>query len=187
MTTVHYSVRVHTCKPLTKKGFFKPYQMEEDERYIKTTAEALTEQEMYLGLKENEATYLAMPKKCNCRKWLTIYDADALIKAGQALWFCRSVNGVTKLCEPYRDRKNKMVLGHIWRPVEREKVPRIDLITRADIERAFIDGKQDSVILIEEIHKMIMDARAKLIVPFREDPFEGRCLFLFGSVDRIRS
>jgi predicted Holliday junction resolvase-like endonuclease len=128
----------------------------------------------------------------------------------------------------FRRDKGRVVLNNeavssIWMPVERERVPRIDLISRADIERSIFGSERKSKHYrynsykkrfetvthqvglskkewqddlkseeqferrirkqyqqyIDECHRVAMEARAELMAPFRPDPFEGRCLFLF--------
>lgn len=71
----------------------------------------------------------------------------------------------------------------IWMAQARQ-VPRVDLISRADIERAYLDHNEESQAYIEECHLLYLANRAELIVPFRDDPTEGRILFPFPKEQR---
>jgi hypothetical protein len=86
---------------------------------------------------------------------------------------------------PIRDEKGypAMVWCKFWTDAK-AKIARIDMITKADIERAYVDLKEESYTMIEETHRMLLKARVNLIVPFRPDPFEGRVLFPFGPDER---
>jgi hypothetical protein len=64
-----------------------------------------------------------------------------------------------------------------FRPSSQKKTTRIDGITRADIERAYIYKKEADILKINEWGESAKAVIAELMVPFREDPFEGRCLF----------
>jgi len=103
-----------------------------------------------------------------------------------------------------------LIETHIWR-AQQTKVPRIDLVSQADIERAYsnplvvwavesiLHGRRDFPFetiednpatakiysrYIDEIHNLFMKNRAELIVPFRDDPTDGRLLFPFPPDDR---
>jgi hypothetical protein len=60
----------------------------------------------------------------------------------------------------------------IWM-AQQVMVPRIDLISKADIERAYTSDDPEvsaaAMEYIEECHKLFMENRAKLIVPFKEE------------------
>lgn len=162
--------------------------------------------------------YLKLPKTCRCRRFITMYAADEIVANGKAMrTFKLLARGLVK------DE------NQVWMPVITPRVPRVDLISRADIERAFIGSTRKSkhyqynsktqrfeVIrtipegttlgewllraeeevqferrirnqyrqYIDQCHEVTMDARAKLIVPFRPDPFEGRTLFSFFKDQR---
>jgi len=158
-------------------------------------------------------TYLKLPNRCRCRKFITYYRADEAVASGKAMrTFKLLARGIVK------DE------NQIWMPIVRERVPRVDLISRADIERAYIGSEKKSkhfkfnritnryevvqapegITVMEwsmraeeevrferkirkqfkqyiaDCHAVTMNARAALIVPFREDPFEGRTIFAFG-------
>ena len=192
------NIKVHSCRVVPdgrRRDLLIP-----NERYIGELGVSLEAQSWYYQLK----------RTCRCRRFISVSDATEFVARGTAVWLLKV-------------KKNAIIPddGAVWMPVERERVPRVDLITRSDIERAVTGSERrsrhhrfDSVLqrfvrlappdgttkeewrkdaeeevkferrirkqysfYIEEIHDMYMENRAKLIVPFRPDPFEGRCLF----------
>jgi hypothetical protein len=121
-----------------------------------------------------EPVFLPLPKRCRCRRTVVITDAIEQVNKGVAvnLWKAKK-------------KSIEVDFDHIWLPQQRQ-VPRIDLITEADIERAYIDGNKESIQTIEEIHLMHMLERAKLIKPFQDDPTGGRLIFPFQPDQRTR-
>ena len=153
--------------------------------------------------------YYQLPKTCRCRRFTSVSEATEFVTRGQAVWLLKKKSGAVVPDE------------NIWMPVNRERVPRVDLVTRSDIERAYTGSERrsrhhrfDAVLqrfiriaapegvtkddwkkdaeeeikfekrirlqysrYIQDVHDLYMENRAKLIVPFRPDPFEGRCLF----------
>ncbi len=139
--------------------------------------------------------FKALPLKCRCKKVVTRIVAELYLAQGKAF----------KVYRPKEDGPldDKCVEEkHIVLPVERSQTPRVDLITKADVERAYNGlshpDKRDQEFMahIEAIHDMILLERAKLVVPFQEDPdamydekglpFAGRILFAFGPDQRTR-
>ena len=205
---VKRSVLVHSCN-VKKDGKFRDILVTGD-LYVGELGVSLEQQKMYY----------ALPKSCRCKRRVTSWEATSFVAQGWAVWILQ-----------FKKRKGEVVLNDevstkIWMPVVRERVPRVDLISRADIERAFIGSEKKTKHTkfnhitqrfetvkeppegftakqwatdeaeevnferrirrqyrkyIEECHKVAMDARAELIVPFRPDPFEGRTIFGFGS------
>lgn len=87
---------------------------------------------------EHQEWYCPLPKKCRCRRFITVAEATEFVLSGQAVWILQ-----------FKHRKGEVVLNDdainkIWMRVEREKVPRVDLITRADIERSIIGSERKS-------------------------------------------
>jgi hypothetical protein len=199
------SVSVHSCN--VKKDGCPRIAVRSGDLYIGALGVALEKQDWYYPL----------PKKCRCKRQVTVAEATEFVGDGRAVWILR-----------FRRDKGRVVLNDeavcsIWMPVERERVPRIDLISRADIERSIFGSERKSkhyqydpskkrfeslsqpkgmsrkdwlddlkaeeaferkirreyANYIDECHRVAMEARAELMAPFRPDPFEGRCLFLF--------
>lgn len=161
--TLIYSVAVHSC--LMPKDECLHTDLKEGRKYLFSHTYVDKEGKAYQW-------YRMLPKKCTCRQFITMDDANTRTIQGvaQVVWR-RSKNG------PTEDTKA------IWMAQQRQ-VPRVDLISRTDIERAYIDHIKSSIEYIEEVHQMYMKNRLKLIVPFQEDPQEGRLLFPFASDDR---
>jgi hypothetical protein len=173
---IEYSVKCHTCRLLQDYG---PGTLEEGmipgNRYICVRNPRRDEGDPKSYLEEvlKEPEYYRMRENCKCRKWITFREAIDLCDSGHALWAFKIKNHEVERCEPDPPRRNALgspirgALGHIWRPVVVGKVPRIDLITKADIERAYINLTGASIKKIELIHEMHMEARALLFYGLR--------------------
>lgn len=157
MPITYYTVKVHSCRI---KNEVLPIS-------------ALKSEQRYVTIDESGLWFRQMSLRCRCREWTTFHDADDLVDSGKAVRIHKIKKGALKADDL-----------QIWKPVVREKVPRIDLITRPDIERAYIDENKEYIQYIEDVHEMAMEFRASLIVPFQPDPFEGRLLFPFSSDKR---
>lgn len=117
-------------------------------------------------------SYKAVPQKCACRQMITLEWAKILIERREAFPAYRA----RRFFKPLQNLKSLVI-----KTIVCSQTPRVDLITKADIERAYVDPALPKYIEhIEHIHQMIMEERAKLIVPFKKDPQEGRLLFPFG-------
>lgn len=156
MTTKDYCVTVHSCR--LKIDILVRKNLQPNERYR--------------AMDETSQEFRLMPAKCACRKMVTLAEANELIENGEA-------EQVFKVKKHVLEADNFA----IWMAQERQ-VPRVDLISAADIDRAYVHEIQSSIDYIEEVHRMYMENRAKLIVPFREDPTEGRLLFPFPNEGR---
>jgi hypothetical protein len=77
--------------------------------------------------------YLKLPKSCRCRKFITMYAADQFVESGKA------TRTFKLLARGLQKDENQ-----IWMPIVRERVPRVDLISRSDMERAYIGSNQKS-------------------------------------------
>jgi hypothetical protein len=132
--------------------------------------------EQYIAIEDGLKGYRAIPKKCNCNKFVTVKMADWLVETGQALLVWKKKNRLV-----YEDETC------VWSAQARQ-VPRVDLISRADIERAYTgdDPKKmkESIDYIEMVHQLYEENRMLLMAPFRPDPWEGRCLFTFSTEQR---
>ena len=77
--------------------------------------------------------YLKLPKTCRCRKFISNYEADQFVALGKAMrTFKLLARGLV------RDE------NRIWMDVVRSKVPRVDLISRSDVERAYTGSNKRS-------------------------------------------
>ena len=141
MRTIIFSVTVHSC--LLRRNLVFKDQLDPDDQYV--------------SMDDNDPWYRALPKKCTCRKLVTYAKADELVN-----------NGVAEMLWKARKTKIERVNTSIWMS-QQVKVPRIDLSTEEDIERAYLDDNQAYIDYIDEIHAMYMENRRKLIVPFREE------------------
>ena len=136
MSVVNKSVLMHSCRIEPKR--LNKLELAADGRYIE---ERHVLPELDLGtptplqkalpepkLKEGEPTYCRLQfEKCKCRNWITLSEANDFYEVGKAMKIFRIENSII-----LRDE------SLIWMPVTRERVPRVDLFSRADIERAFI-------------------------------------------------
>ena len=122
-------------------------------------------------------SFKALPVKCECKKTVTIKKAAILVAQGTALKVYKP-----KYLKPLNE--NRVDRFQVVMVVNRTQTPRVDLITKSDIERSYVDGRQDFIDYIEQINEMLMEERAKLIVPEIDDPTDGRLLFPFGPDQR---
>jgi RecJ-like exonuclease len=83
--------------------------------------------------------------------------------------------GTQKHKEPYETLGNDIVAVSVirdkekYRPAIAKKTPRVATIERAHIERSYVNQIEEERIRIEEYGRMILEARAKMIVPEPED------------------
>ncbi len=169
MRTRIESVLIHSC--LLEPTIQPEESLKEDTQYVRV-GEDPPFNELFPVSIGKHLDYFSLPKRCSCRKLAIYTEAKDIKEVGgaQIVW-------------TFNHKTKEMEIDHksIWKR-QQVKVPRTDLITAADIER-MLDGDPDVARkyknYIEEIHRMYMENRAKLIVPFREDPTEGRLLFPF--------
>lgn len=132
------------------------------------------------------------PAKCSCRKRLTQKQADDLLEQNLA----------ERIVAEYRyDEDQKQIIPiHSWDLVWSQaapedadelvssgyalKTPRVHTIEKADLHRAYLDGKQLDIDRIEEWGRMAKEVIESLIVPFIEDPFEGRAILPTIGLDQ---
>jgi hypothetical protein len=95
--------------------------------------------------------YRILPKRCRCKKQVTKAKAEALIS-----------EGVAEVVWKTRCRRVQIDFTRIWM-AQQVQVPRVDLISEADVIRAYVDGKEQFIEYIEECHKMFVENRQKLI------------------------
>jgi hypothetical protein len=144
MTVIHYLVRVHSCRIQLRTIPFENLMREERYVEIKKMRKVrdfgrpepgkLSEAFVIEEREEVESLYyLKLPKSCRCRKFITMYAADQFVESGKA------TRTFKLLARGLQKDENQ-----IWMPVVRERVPRVDLISRSDMERAYIGSNQKS-------------------------------------------
>ena len=121
----------------------------------------LVPEERYLSMADGSPWYRLLQPKCRCRKLVTQRDAVELVEEGVAENVWRVKKG-----------RIDIDLNMIWMSQQRQ-VPRVDMITKADIERAYVDETESSMEYIDEIHELILASRAKLVVPYVESRHIG--------------
>lgn len=203
MRTRVLSVLIHSCN-------LQPVRILEDSlkegvRYVRDSEDPAATDLFPVPL-GNGLEYFALPDKCSCRKMAIYTEAKDIKDVGGA-----------KIVWSFNRREQRMEIDHksIWK-AQQVKVPRVDLISTADIERAYLSKAQLKNLLlrfvpkpseeeiekaynsdnpharkqyqryIDEIHELYMKNRQKLIVPFVEDPSEGRLLFPFPPDERTK-
>lgn len=151
--------------------------------------------------------FKALPDRCNCKKRVTDLAADTMLEKGAALPVYKPSKSEVMT------KTNGLDRTQIITVVNRVQTPRVDLITRADVERAYNDlshpfydpsnpkcylhrNPRDAEYMqhIEDVHHMLVQGLLNLMVPFRPDPdemrdaqgrlFAGRLLFPFGADQR---
>lgn len=226
MRNLIYSVVVHSCpteptvslKDTLVDGF--KYVLDGPDPKDLFRPLQVTEGHQYFALKI-KPTKDGDIQRCNCRQLMGYADAIELLQNGnaKAIWELNKKHERMELYQhekPVKDsdgnRIGTILETHIWR-AQQTKVPRVDLVSQADIERAYsnplvvwavesvLHGRRDFPFetleddptlskrysrYIDEIHKLYMDNRKKLIVPFKSDPTEGRLLFPFPPDERTK-
>lgn len=113
-----------------------------------------------------------------CRKYVSLDEAEQQLKVGnvKVVW---TLNPRKKVMQAYTERvaeEEKYLNGefhktgrtltiyHFWKR-QQPRVPRVDLITAKDIERAYVDETKQSIAFIEDIHELLMKNRMDLFDP----------------------
>jgi hypothetical protein len=132
----------------------------------------------YFALDENRTVNgVKIRGKCNCRKFETYSYSESLFAIGgaKAVW---TLNLKKHRMELFTERRyetetvngekhrtgSMQLIFHVWRR-QQPRVPRVDLITQEDIERAYIDGRHFYIDHIENVHDMYMQNRLDLFAP----------------------
>lgn len=168
-----------TMKSAAKKRTVKVHSCNAKTIIRNVEFDTLNPDRLYYSDDPEFKSFKALPLKCRCKRMITEAQKKVYLEQRKAI-------------EVYKPRENEDIVeggdcveeNIVVMPLDRSKTPRVDLVTKADIERAYIDKQTKYVRLIEEIHNMIMSERVKLMVPFREDPCNGRLLFPFGPDQR---
>lgn len=156
-TSTDFVVKVHTCYSFGKA----------------IPRDSLVSGRLYVECPNTEATsFFELKARCSCRLTVSIFESNDYWEDGVAVKIYKVKRG--RLFE---------VKNMIWMPIDRGRTPRIDMITSADIERAYVDKLDKYVEYIEEVHKLYLDFRAELVVEYSEqdfwarDAFDGRAIF----------
>jgi hypothetical protein len=231
MKNLIFSVLVHSCQ--TEPTISLKNSLLDGFKYVLSGPDPkdlfrhlqITEGHEYFALKIRETKKQGLIQRCSCRQLMGYSEAMDLLATGnaKAVWQLNKKHERMELFQqekPVVDKEGKkigtLLETHIWRD-QQTKVPRIDLVTQADIERAYLPhavlknlllretpkptedeiekafnadnflGQKQYQRYIEMIHELYMENRAKLIVPFKDDPSEGRLLFPFPPDQRTYS
>lgn len=158
----------HTCRPVAYDTTLE--HLMPGERYFSTDPD-----------QEKPVHFREMPtkKECSCRKKVTRARAMELVDKGVAGYIFR-----LKKIKSGRPPKVECDPTQIISLPRRSKTPRIDLITSADVERAYIDGLDKFIEYIEDVQTMTLMFRLEMFRSWIPDPQEGRVLFPFGKDQR---
>lgn len=124
MDTVNKTVLVHSCH--VQPAVIPRDLVVSGDLYVGEMGVHISRQEYYSPL----------PKSCRCKRRVSSAEATQFVSYGWAVWILQ-----------FRRRKGEVVLNDevekkIMMPVVRSRVPRVDLISRADIERAYIGSEK---------------------------------------------
>lgn len=183
MGTSVKSVLIHSCE---KEAVSYPEaSLQVDKKYV---LDGVDPQEMSTIPLDGTKFYFALDEdrtingkkirgKCNCRKFETYSYSESLFAIGgaKAVW---TLNLKKKRMELFTERKHEVemvdgkkhrtgimqLIFHVWRR-QQPKVPRVDLITQQDIERAYLDGRHFYIDHIENVHDLYMENRLDLFAP----------------------
>lgn len=120
------NILVHSCR--VKRDGCPRYAVISGDLYVGELGKGLEEQSWYHPL----------PKSCRCKRYIGVDEATEYVGRGWAVWILQ-----------FKRKKGEVILNEevstkVWMPVVRERVPRVDLISRADIERSVIGSEQKS-------------------------------------------
>jgi hypothetical protein len=94
--------------------------------------------------------YRILPKRCRCKKQVTKAKAEQMV-----------ADGIAEPVWKTRCRRVQIDFTRIWM-AQQVQVPRVDLISQADIER-FVEGNETSIAYVEAVHELYLENRQKLI------------------------
>jgi hypothetical protein len=177
------SVRVHSCQQSNDDG---NTAIRGAGRTFVRDIKHLNPKRFYYTTDQKFESFKPLPLKCVCRKFVTDLEAVDFLAQGKALPIFKP-SGSSPVSLNDIDDTQIIMLS------DRPRTPRVDLVPRADMERAYnklgdpffrssaetleearkeLDLKcaDPSYRLIEEIQLMILEEREKLMVPFQDDP-----------------
>lgn len=140
-------------------------------------------------------SFLPIPLKCKCKKRVNLLLAKIMIANGQALRVYKPTVGKADTLEDGHSKNiSHLDRTQIVKVVNRAQTPRVDVVTKAHMERAYVSGNQFDIEHIEMIHEMLVKGLKALIVPFEPHPDDmfddeylplpGRLLCPFGPDQR---
>jgi len=119
---------------------------------------------------------------------VTDLKAAIMVENGTALRVHKPREGTEVTLDNSIDRTQVITV------VNRAQTPRVDMITRAHMERAYVSGNKDDIDHIELFHEMLLEGLEDLMVPFVPhvddmfdadgEPMPGRLIFPFGPDQR---
>ena len=121
MATIIRNVKIHSCR-IRPEGIPRDLLVP-GERYIGELNKNI----------ENQSWCYSLPKSCRCRKFASSREVTEAVAVGQAVWILKLKKGAVIPDE-----------NQAWMAIERVKVPRVDLVSRADIERSVIGSERKS-------------------------------------------
>jgi hypothetical protein len=134
------------------------------------------------------------PKNCRCSYRVTVEEADLLVKNGIADYLITDWR--------YNEEKKTFFpapnLNLVWGGKQAEdlglikasyaaKTPRVMTLERANLERAYVDGRQDEIDRIEIWGELAREVIADLTTeywPELDDPFKGRAVLPLIGFDQ---
>jgi hypothetical protein len=115
------SIRVHSCHVNKTTG--RPRDLlESGKQYIGELGKGMEDSQLYYELLSG----------CRCRRRISSVEATAAVANGEAIWLLKV-------------KKQAVIPSNmLWMPVERVRVPRVDMVSRADMERAYTGSERPS-------------------------------------------
>ncbi len=138
-----------------------------------------------------------LPKECRCRKYVGDAKLKELLGYGEIIEIVGHSGEQTFAYTRIRaktPRSPSIEASHMQRSVLGVTAQKAEGITEEQIKRlqqlreqAAREFQQEAAARIKIFHEIELEERAKLIVPFRPDPWIGRCIFASGIGDDSRS
>lgn len=126
---------------------------------------------------DGSGQYFALRDKCNCRQLVSFADSEYLLKIGgaKAIWQLNLKKKRMEMCQlrkqifwtradGKKEQVGTLIETHIWRR-QQVKVPRVDVISFKDIQRAYLDEHHFYIDYIEDVHDLYMQNRLDLFAP----------------------
>lgn len=132
------------------------------------------------------------PQTCRCRYRVAVDEAKKFVTQGKADWIIVDWRGGFPVegsnlvwgarPEIKRDSDEKLSSAYA------AKTPRVHTIEKADLERAYVSGKQDDIDRINAWGELAREVIAEITVEWDGyDPFEGRAVFYIPGLGRCNA